>query len=59
MTVRCVRVCGCKKNTSFYCSDKRVPRSLFGLGARLCSPDGCPYYEGSPRPKSSPGGTKK
>lgn len=58
MSSVCKRICDCKKNESFYCNDKRVPRSFFGLGARLCTPVDCPYYEKSLRPKGNPGGLK-
>ena len=51
----------CQSSTNnLYCKNKKVKRSLFGIGARVCSiVDGknCPYQEEYPMPVAPPGGT--
>lgn len=48
----------CKQNEGHaWCKDKRVKRSLFGIGARVCcvsNGDKCPYQDPYPRPNISP-----
>jgi hypothetical protein len=52
----------CKKNDKgAWCKDKRIPRSLFGLGARCCveydyNPKKCEFKTESPRPIDPPPG---
>ena len=50
----------CKMNdNSAWCKDKRIKRSLFGLGARCClefENKTCPYVIRYKRPKISPKG---
>ena len=44
-----------------WCKDKRVKRSLFGLGARCClehNDQKCEYKDPVGKPKISPKGTK-
>lgn len=46
----------CRKNDSgIFCKDKRIKRSLFGIGARLCIvPEGktCPFQEKFSKPQT-------
>ena len=48
-------------NDGAWCNNKKVKRSLFGIGARCCSeyspyPKDCPYKEEYPLPKTVPSG---
>ena len=58
-------MCGVKVNCKYndrglYCKNKNVKRSLFGIGARLCSclnfGEDCSYKESYPKPLKSPYG---
>ncbi len=47
----------CKSNDGLYCKDKRIKRTRFGLGHRLCCEvdgDPCPFKERYSKPKGHP-----
>ena len=52
----------CRQNDSkAWCKDKRVPRSLFGLGARVCCMHNgtpCPFQDPYNKPINHPPGQK-
>jgi hypothetical protein len=49
----------CRSNDQgWWCADKRVKRSLLGLGARMCrvaNGESCPFQEPVPRPEPPKG----
>lgn len=55
---RCAFYVNCKMNEDYhYCKDKRIKRSLFGIGARLCllaNKKPCPYCDPYPKPNNPP-----